>query len=105
MPNQKIFYQLLIFVALYQHAKNYTISSICSGEMVGLKILKSDWQRPFWPVQKQVFPKYRICARTQQIIFIIEQIQRKLLTRFLFRLKKPYFWPISPIFGAKKKFF
>ena len=34
MPNQKMFDQLLIFVNLYQHAKNYTVSSICVGEMV-----------------------------------------------------------------------
>ena len=26
------------------------------------------------------------------------------MTKFFFKLKKPYFWPISPIFGAKKGF-
>ena len=56
MPNQKMFDQLLIFVNLYQHAKNYTVSSICVGEMVDLIILESDWLRPFWPIsQKQDF--------------------------------------------------
>ena len=35
----KIFDQLLIFVNLYKHAKNEDISSICSGEIVDLKIL------------------------------------------------------------------
>ena len=35
----KIFDQLLIFVNLYQHAKNEAILSICSGEIVDLKIL------------------------------------------------------------------
>ena len=34
MANQTIFNQLLIFVNLYQHAKNYTVSLICSGEML-----------------------------------------------------------------------
>ena len=39
MPSQKVFDQLLIFVNLCQNAKNYTVSSICVGEMVDLKIL------------------------------------------------------------------
>ena len=40
---------------------------------------------------------------TQEIIkiFIIEQIQRKLMTIFFFKFKKPYFWPI---FGPFPKF-
>ena len=37
-PNQKNFNQLLIFVDFYQHAKNKTVSSICSGELLDLKI-------------------------------------------------------------------
>ena len=39
MSNQKIFDQLLIFVNLYQHAKNEAVSLICSGEIADLKIL------------------------------------------------------------------
>ena len=35
----KNFDQHLIFVNLYKHAKNEDISSICSGEIVDLKIL------------------------------------------------------------------
>ena len=34
MPIQKFFDQLLIYVNLYQHAKNQAISLICSGDMV-----------------------------------------------------------------------
>ena len=30
----KIFYQLLIYVNLHEHAKNQAISLICSGDMV-----------------------------------------------------------------------
>ena len=41
MPNQKLFNQLLIFVNLYQHAKNEALSSIFSGE----KLLKNP---AFW---------------------------------------------------------
>ena len=42
MPNQKKIDQLLVFVNLNQHAKNYAVSMICFGEMVDLKILESD---------------------------------------------------------------
>ena len=42
MPYQKIFNQILIFVNLYQHAKIEAVSSICSGQMVDLKILQSE---------------------------------------------------------------
>ena len=54
-------------------------------------------------LQNKIFPKYRIYAGTKQIIkiFIIEQIQWKLMTQFFFTLKKPYFWAISPNFGVK----
>ena len=31
-------------------------------------------------------------------------MQWKLMTNFFFKFKKPYFWPTSPIFGAKKVF-
>ena len=70
MPYQKrISYQLLIFVTLCQHAKNYTVLSICSGEMVDYKILKPDWLRSFRSIsQKQDFHKYSIRAATQQIL-------------------------------------
>ena len=34
IPTQKFFNQLLIYVNLYQHAKNKVISIICSGDMV-----------------------------------------------------------------------
>ena len=43
MLNQKISDLLLIFVNLYHHAKNEAVSSICSEEMIDLKILQSDW--------------------------------------------------------------
>ena len=62
---------------LYQHAKNETVPSICSGEIVDLKILQSDWLRAFGLyLQNKIFPKYRICSGTQQIkVAIIKQIQ------------------------------
>ena len=69
MPNQTIFDKILIFVNLYQHAKNEAISSICSGEMVDLKILQSDWLSILaYYLRKKIFPNYKICAGTQQIL-------------------------------------
>ena len=57
-PHQKLFNPLLTLVNLYQHAKNEAVSSICSGEMLDLKILQSEWLRAFWPIsQEQHFPQ------------------------------------------------
>ena len=53
MPNQKVFCQLLIFLNLYEHAKNEAVSSICSCEILDLKILQPDWLRVFWPISKE----------------------------------------------------
>ena len=47
MPQQKLFNQLLIFVNLYQHTKNVAVWSICTGEILDLKILRSEWLRAF----------------------------------------------------------
>ena len=52
---------------LHQRDKNEAVSSICSGEILDLKILQSDWLRAFWPIsQEKVFQKSRISAETQQ---------------------------------------
>ena len=83
-----------------------TVSSTCSGEIVDLKILESDWLRPFWLIsQNKIFPHIRFVQEHRKKIFIIEQIHWKLLTKFFFISKKHYFWSISPIFRAKKVFF
>ena len=49
------------------------------------------------------FPKNGICAGTHQIIyiFIIEQIQQKLMTTFFNKFKKSCFWPV---FGSSLQF-
>ena len=107
MPNQKIVNQLLICVSLYQHAKNKAASSICSGEILDLKILQSDWLRAFWPIsQQQDFPKYRICLGTLQIIKFFYYITNsvKINDQIVFKFKKPCFWLISPILWAKRVF-
>ena len=72
----QILNKLLIFVDFFQHAKNQDILSICSGDIVDLKILKSDRLRVFWPnLMNQIFPRNEIRAGTEQIIqiFIIKQ--------------------------------
>ena len=52
----KTFQSACNFVNLYQHAKNEAVSSICSGEMLDLKILQSEWLRALWPIcQEQNF--------------------------------------------------
>ena len=80
-----------IFMKLYQHAKNKliplvnsilesndqighiniikteTVSSICSGEIVHLEILQSDWLRRFRPISQKQNSFQRICAGIQQI--------------------------------------
>ena len=54
-------------------------------------------------LRNKIFPKHRICAGTQQIIniFIIEQIQWKLMTKFFFKFKKPIFGPFPNFWGKK----
>ena len=52
MSTQKNFDYLLIYVNLYQHAKNQTILLICSGDMAHQKILQSDWLKTFWPISQ-----------------------------------------------------
>ena len=47
---------------------------ICSGDMVYRKTLQFDWLRTFYS-KSLVQNLSQICAGTQQIIFVIEQIQ------------------------------
>ena len=53
MSHQKLFNQLLIFGNLYQHAKNQAVSSICSAEMLDLKICQSELLRAFWSISQE----------------------------------------------------
>ena len=64
----------------------YAVSLICSGEMVYLKFWNLiGWEDFGLHLWKKIILKCMICAGTQQIrIFIIEQIQWKLLTKFFF---------------------
>ena len=53
MPTQIFFNKLLISINLYQRAKNQAFSSLCSGDVVNLKILQSGWSRAFWPISQE----------------------------------------------------
>ena len=44
---QKIFDQLLIFLNLYQHAKNQFIPSVHSSDKSNFKVPSHDWSHPF----------------------------------------------------------
>ena len=102
MPNQKIFNQLLTLANLYQHSKNEAVSSICSGEILDLKLLQCVPKHFCLYLRNKIFLKYRICAETFWKFSL--QIQWKLMTKN----KKPYFWPIFGPFlqvWEQKKFF
>ena len=89
---------------MYQHTKNEAASSICSGEILHLKILQSEWLTAFWPIfQEQNFSQIGDLYRNA-INFHYKQIQGKSMTRFFFKFKTLYFWPTSTNFGGKKCF-
>ena len=98
-----IFNQLLIFINLYQHAKNQLISTLCSGDIFDSNILQSDWPRAFWPIsQEPDFPQIWDLCRNIANNFIIDQIQEKLTIKFFNKLRKIYSWPIFPVLVGKK---
>ena len=98
MTTPKIFNQLLICIKLYQHAKNQLIPLIHSWVTVSFRVQRPDWPYPM------------ICVWTQQIIkiFITEQIQWKLMTRFFFKFKSKTIFDLIlthfPNFRGKKSF-
>ena len=107
MPTSIFFNQLLICMNLHQYAKNHTFSSFCSRDTFNLKILQSDWSRVFSPICHELdFSQvWDLCKNTANIIkFLYRPVQKKLMTKFSNKFKKHCFWPIFPIFVAKKFF-
>ena len=45
---------LKISMNLHQHAKSQAFSSLCSSDVVDLKILQSDWPRAFWYISQEL---------------------------------------------------
>ena len=84
--------------------KSSLFLSICSWDIVDLKILQSDWPRGFWPVSQeldffQVWNLHRNPANNIHLDY--RPNSKKLITKFSNILKKPYFLAHFPIFGAK----
>ena len=52
MPTPKNFDQLLIFVNLYQHAKNQFIPSVHFSDTVSFKVPQHDWPQTFLTMLK-----------------------------------------------------
>ena len=117
-PTPKIFNVLLTCMNLYQHAKNQLILEINLGvqrpDLLNLLWRNSSFRNyAIWLAESilayisgtRFFPN-RFCAGTQQIIniFIIEQIQWKLMTKFFFKFKKHIFGPFPQFLGQKKFF-
>ena len=75
---QKIFDQLLIFVNLYQHAKNQFIPSVYPSDRVSFSVLWPDWPHPFLIMSTpKIFNYPLICMNLyqhakDQLIFIFE---------------------------------
>ena len=100
--------ELLIFINLYQHAKNLVISSICSRDIADIKMVQSDWLRAFWLLShKPDFSQIRDLRRNTAngMNFRSRTNSKNLLTKFFSHFKKPYFWPILPILGGAKQIF
>ena len=102
---------LLIYVNLYQHAKNQVISLICSGDMADLKILQSDWLRTFWLVSQE--PEFSqiwdLCRNTASNINFhyrtnIVKINDNIFQYIQKIMFLAHFCPIFPISEAKKIF-
>ena len=111
-PPPRFLNQLLIPMNLYLFAKNQAFSSLWSEDIVNLKILLSDWPTAFWCISQeifpnQIFPNHGVSARILQIIqiFFIDHFQKKWITQFCNKFRKPYFrkifGPFSSFLGKK----
>ena len=99
-----MFNQLRILVNLYQHEKNET------GEILDLTTTQSEWLRTFWTIPlEQHFSQIEDLYRNTEnnINFHYRTNLGKINDRIFIQLQKTLllacFWPISPIFGGRKK--
>ena len=85
---------------LYRHIKNKVISLICCEDKVPLKIPQSNWLRAFWAIsqEKDVSQVWDFFKKTANNINFSHKTNLIKINE-----QKPYIWPISPIFGSKKK--
>ena len=83
----------LIFINLFQHANNWAILSISSGDAADLKILQSDWLRAFWSISQEldflhIWNLYRNTGNNINFHYGKKNFQKKIVTRFPTKLKK-----------------
>ena len=111
MPIEIFFDQLLISANSYQHAKNWAILLICSGDMVNEKILQSNWLRTFWPLSQEpkFFQIWDLCRNTaNNKNFHYRTNSLKINDNIFPYIQKTLFlthsWSIFPILGAKTFF-
>ena len=76
---QIFFNQPLISMNLYQHAKIFQHFAL---EILDLKFPQSDWLRELSPISQE--PEF-----LQKSTFIIDQIEKKLITKFSYIFKEP----------------
>ena len=90
---------------MHQQAKIQAISSICSRDIVDLKILQSDWLRAFRPVTLEPdFSQIWDLHRNTNTEEIIEEIQKKNYQTFQLIQKTLFFGPFSTSLGQTKFF-
>ena len=66
-PSKKFFDQLLIFVIMYQHAKNQCNPSVHSSDRVNFRVWSPDWPHPFLTMLTQkIFNQFLICVKLYQ---------------------------------------
>ena len=67
IPTQKSFDQLLIFMNLYQHAKNQFIPFVHSSDTVNFRVQIPDWKYPFFTMLNQnIFKQLLIFVNLHQ---------------------------------------
>ena len=86
--------------------KNQVVPSVRSYDTVNFRVRRPDWPHSFLTMpHKKHFNQLLIFVNSyQHINFHYKTNLEKLMTKFFFKLKKPCFWPTSPILGAKNVF-
>ena len=114
MPTQKNCDQLLIFVNLYQHAKNQFIPSVHSSDTVNFKVPSHDWPHPVltMPTPKTFklifmklyqYAKNKLIPLVDSILESSDQIAHINMQHSL-NSKNPIFSPFPQFLGQKKFF-
>ena len=95
----------LVSINLNQNEKTHAFSSFYFKDSVNLKIMQSDWSTAFWPLSEEPYFSQvgGLYKNTTNIIkSLYGRSSEKLMIKFSNKFKKPWFWPIFPIFRIKK---